>query len=369
VTSRVAALAIRNVDFHANRVFDREAIEHMRATLHPMALPWLAVHAEATRRGVRLLTADSVGAEGISPRHLRLIAYDWTPWAEALLAGGAQPSVLVSLEPPVIAWWLYANLPKVSARFRHVFLFEGARSRVARGTTFHQLAFPLCCPSPHPSAVAWPERRFLVLVSSNKVLPSVLDPRRWLDRPREVSLKRALAALLYPAIAADRYRERLAAMEAFADRPDFDVFGEGWDRRHPAVSPRQHARLLRAVRGPAPDKLALLGRYRFVLAIENTRFRGYVSEKLFDAFYAGAIPVYDGAPDVLRYVPPETFIDRRTFASYAELEGFLRALSEREAQRYLDAAQAFLRSAAFARFCADRFAADLLDTLLTDAEG
>jgi hypothetical protein len=200
------------------------------------------------------------------------------------------------------------------------------------------------------------------MINSNKAI--VRSPARWLDRPREVSLKRAVAAVRHEAIRRDRYRERLAAIDAYADRADVDVFGEGWDRRHPAVSPRQHARLLKAVRGPVGDKLPVLGGYRFVLVIENTRFPGYVSEKLFDALYAGAVPVYDGAPDIDRYVPRDAFIDRRAFACYAELEQFLRGLTPPEARSYLDAGQAFLRSAAFEPFCADRFARELLDTLL-----
>jgi hypothetical protein len=361
-----AVLAIRNVEFQANRVFDPAAVEHIRASLQPMVIPWLRVAAEAKRRGVRVVTADCAAAEGIDPHRLLLVAYDWTPQAEALLACGARPSVLLSLEPPVIGWWLYAHLPEVSRRFRHVFWFEGARDRVAPTTTFHPLSFPLPCPPPAPSAIRWDERRFLVMVNSNKALSRATDPRRWLDRPREVSAKRSLAALRWPAINADRYQERLAAIDALADLPDFDLFGEGWERRHPAVTPRQHGRAMRAFRGRATDKLALLGQYRFVLAIENSRFAGYVSEKLFDALYAGAIPVYDGAPDVARYVPKDAFVDRRAFASWAEVEEFLRAMTETDAQRYLEAGQAFLRSHDFVRFCAGSFARELVDTLVSE---
>jgi hypothetical protein len=183
---------------------------------------------------------------------------------------------------------------------------------------------------------------------------------RWLDRPREVSLKRTLAALRYPPIAHDRYRVRLSAIEAFAE---LDLYGEGWQRRHPAIGRRQHARVLQAYRGPVQDKLATLAGYRFALAIENTRFAGYVSEKLFDCLYAGTVPVYDGAPDIAQYVPPEAFIDVRQFGDCASLERFLRGVSESEAQRYLDAGQAFLSSPAFEPFCADVFARELLDAL------
>jgi hypothetical protein len=355
----VAALATRNTEFYGERVFDADAIRAMRPSLQPMAWPWLRVHELARTRGLRLTTADQVGDDA---RGVLLIAYDWTPDAERLVAGGARPAVLVSFEPPVIAWSLYAELPRLSERFSDVFLFEGARDRV-HNSRFHALAFPRPCPPVRYAPAHWAERRFLAMVNSNKVLARASDLGRWLDRPREVSLKRELAALRYRPIANDRYPVRLAAILALADVPDFDLYGEGWERRHAGVRPAQHARALRVYRGSIKDKLSVLAGYRFALAIENTRFAGYVSEKLLDCLVAGTIPIYDGAPDVARYVPSEAFIELRAFAGYAELERHLRGLSEVAAQRYLDAGRAFLGSPAFERFCAETFARDVVDAL------
>jgi alpha(1,3/1,4) fucosyltransferase len=353
----IAVLATRNTEFYAGRVFNAADIRAMRSSLQPMAWPWLAASAAAQERGWTLVTADQVA----DPAHVQLIAYDWTPDAERLVASGARPAALVSFEPPVIAWSLYLDLPRLSRLFEHVFLFEGARARVS--TCFHSLAFPLPCPPPDQTAPPWRERRFMAMVNSNKALPRATDPRRWLDRPREVSLKRALAAVRYRPIARDRYAARLAAIDAFADCADFDLYGEGWHQRHPSISPRLHTRALRVYRGSVHDKLRTLGGYRFGLAIENTRFPGYVSEKLFDCLFAGTIPVYDGAPDVVRDVPPEAFVDASWFADYAALERFLRDMTEADAHQYLEAGQSFLRSPAFERFCCQTFARELVDAL------
>lgn len=364
----VAVLATRNTEFYANRLFDPADVARLRPSLIPMATPWLRVHSLAAQRGLRVVTADRVDAEGLDPRDVLLIAYDWTPDAEALVARGARPAALVSFEPPVIAWSLYAHLAQISARFPHTFLFEGARDQVAVGITrFHPLSFPQPCPPPRPTGETWNRRRFLVMINSNKALARATDPARWLDRPREVSLKRTLAALRYRPIARDRYLARLRAVQAFVDRDDFDLYGEGWDTPHPAVPPDLHASAMRVYRGTVDDKLALLARYRFALAFENTRFPGYISEKLFDCFFARCIPIYSGAPDVALYVPPSTFIDVRQFASYAELERYVRALTEEDARRYLDAAHAFLTSPAFEAFCTDRFARDLVEATLAVA--
>jgi alpha(1,3/1,4) fucosyltransferase len=365
---RYAALATRNTEFYANRVFDPHAVAAMRASLQPMAAPWLHVHTVARERGLELVTADRVEADGLDPRQVFLLAYDWTPDAKKLLERGARPAALLSFEPPVIAWWLYYHLQRVSALFPHTFLFEGARERVAKTTWFHPLHFPEACPPPRPTGKPWSQRRFLTMINSNKAIPRVRDLGRWLDRPREVSLKRTIAGLRYRPVARERYQARLRAIEAFAGLDDFDLYGEGWDHRHPAVEQRTHAMAQRVYRGPADDKLSLLASYKFALVYENARFPGYISEKLFDCFFARCIPIYSGAPDVAQYVPPSTFIDVRQFPSFPELERFLRRITEEDAKRYVDAAHAFLISPAYESWCIDQFARNLVDALVHVAE-
>jgi hypothetical protein len=358
-----AALATRNTEFYGDRVFDPRAISSMRRSLEPMARPWLRVHAIAHERGLCLMTADRVAQEGIDPRDVLLVAYDWTPDAKRLVERGARPAALVSFEPPVIAWWLYYHLEEVSRPFAHTFLFEGARDRVAPTSRFHPLHFPQPCPYPRPTGQSWSKRRFLTMINSNKALPGARDIARWFDRPREVSVKRHLAGLRYRAVARDRYRARLRAIEAFSGLDDFDLYGEGWNVRHPAVEPALHAAAQRVYRGVVDDKLSLLARYRFALVFENTRFPGYISEKLFDCFFARCIPIYSGAPDIAQYVPPPAFIDARQFATVPDLERFLRGITEADARRYVDAAHAFLASPAYESFCIDRFGRDLVDAI------
>src|SRR4029079_17397741 len=75
LVATVAALATRNSEFYAGRVFDADAVRRMRPALQPMAWPWLRVVELAAERGTTLLTADQV----TDPRDVHLIAYDWTP--------------------------------------------------------------------------------------------------------------------------------------------------------------------------------------------------------------------------------------------------------------------------------------------------
>ena len=49
--------------------------------------------------------------------------------------------------------------------------------------------------------------------------------------------------------------------------------------------------------------------YRFVICIENSRIGGYITEKIVNAFLAGAIPIYLGAPDVEAHFAAGAFIN------------------------------------------------------------
>jgi len=49
--------------------------------------------------------------------------------------------------------------------------------------------------------------------------------------------------------------------------------------------------------------------YKFVIACENTRLKGYITEKIVSAMLAGAIPIYYGAPDIAEHFNPKSFID------------------------------------------------------------
>jgi hypothetical protein len=100
-------------------------------------------------------------------------------------------------------------------------------------------------------------------------------------------------------------------------------------------------------RGRAVDKLETLAQDRFALCLENDSHpiwsRGYVTEKIFDCFYAGTVPVYLGAADIERHIPRECFIDFRTFDSLADLDLFLSAMTEDQFLGYQTAIAEFLK--------------------------
>ena len=75
-------------------------------------------------------------------------------------------------------------------------------------------------------------------------------------------------------------------------------------------------------------------RSRFSIVYENIKgLKGYITEKIFDAFVAGNIPIYWGAEDIDDYIPIECFIDRRSFSNHEQLYRFLKNMPE---EKYLD---------------------------------
>ncbi len=94
---------------------------------------------------------------------------------------------------------------------------------------------------------------------------------------------------------------------------------------------------------------------------------GYITEKIFDCFFAGTIPIYLGAPDIEKYIPKDCFIDRRNFAGYGELYTYLQSLTAKDIASFRDAAREYLSSEQYRPFTKENFAAqfeaDLLETL------
>ena len=233
----------------------------------------------------------------------------------------------------------------------------GWDGQLAADARFVQVPYPNAFPS---RAAAGPEARplFCVLVSSNKAL-MVHDER-------------------------DLYGERVRIIDWYeANAPgDFHLYGKGWEVRasRPGRIGRllgKFAKLIARIRkpassyatwkGPVDDKIELLGRARFCIAHENCRdLPGYVTEKLFDCFRAGCVPVYVGPAEIADLVPPDCFIDGRRFAAPGALHAFLRSVDDERYIAYQDAARAFLASARATPFGRENFVQKIVEGVIRD---
>ncbi len=132
------------------------------------------------------------------------------------------------------------------------------------------------------------------------------------------------------------YSERkktIAFFERMGER-GFVFYGKNWE---PAEYP--------SYRGPVADKIAVIKNYRFIICYENSKdLKGYITEKIFDCFAAGTVPIYWGASNVEEYIPKGCFIDRRDFQNLDELYLLLKNMQKEEYEGYLERIRAYLQS-------------------------
>ncbi len=327
---------------------------------------WRSFQDSVISRGFAFVRGDSLGSA--SGQRKLLVTQGWTGLSAQLVKRpDVIPGILVSLESPMIDFEFYHALPRISRHFRRVFVFHGACRRVKPGHQFRAF-FPPQVPPPRNRERTrqerpWSKRQYLVAVHSNKFAPDVslfnlahaiigrLFSR--VPQPLKPSIRRQLICLVDRELA-HGYEVRLRAILHFSRFDDFALYGRGWRTRHAYSAPPSILR--RALRrysgeiGGHEEKLQLLERYRFALVIENTSFPGYISEKIFDCFYAGCVPVYYGPPDIEQFIPTSAFVDMRRFPHLDDLDAYLRRMREEDWQRMRKAGEAFLQSPSFSRF-------------------
>jgi len=101
----------------------------------------------------------------------------------------------------------------------------------------------------------------------------------------------------------------------------------------------------KSFKGITKNKIKTLKKYNFSICYENSKFyKGYITEKIFDCFFAGTIPIYLGPTDINKYIPSNCFIDRRLFESSEKLNIFLKNLDTKEILSYRNNIYKFLKS-------------------------
>lgn len=343
--------------FQENRLFD-----HQHAAKFPGALAWACFGEAVKQRGWVIMTSDIfLRIRPLSSKVL-CISDMVTPYTQALLAAGAIPVVILSGESPNVAWDFYHRLEKLSQPYHHAYLFRGAITRVGLSVQTHPFYWPNARREVIPSSI-WQNREYLVMVASNKhrfpFFTHKSIPNIYHFSKRMIWNYLQIVDPLFRFD--DLYQKRLEAICYFADVPGFRLYGTGWDKLGRMSEYLQAAK--RAGATSVDDKIKAMTSFRFALCFENCVFPGYVTEKIFDCFFAGCIPVYWGAPDITDFVPAKTFVDARKFDSWMNLDRYLREMPESEAQCYHAAARDFLASDAFARFHQDYFVAELMGIL------
>ena len=135
------------------------------------------------------------------------------------------------------------------------------------------------------------------------------------------------------------YSERKRIVDFFETHEEyqFGVYGRFWEG-------------YRNWGGAINRKSDAYHKYKFAICIENTRRNGYITEKLFDCFKNGIVPVYGGPLNVEKYIPKDCFIDYFSFATLEEMAEFLSNMDEREYSGYLNAIRNFMSTEEYQKF-------------------
>jgi hypothetical protein len=216
-------------------------------------------------------------------------------------------------------------------------------------------------------------QRFIKITLPNNII--VNDSRGWHGRDRLCCMIAGNKSVSQ-ASPLELYSERVKTIRWFEQNApqDFDLFGTGWD----APAARQGllgkvlGRLQRQLfsrigkvyspsyRGKVVSKLETFQKYRFSICYENARdISGYITEKIFDSFFAGCVPVYWGASNISTHIPDTCFIDRRKFANHEDLYQFMLSMTESEYIGYQERIATFL-----ARNRSDRLVQSFAETIL-----
>jgi hypothetical protein len=357
----------------SNRLFDRSSNPYAGDNI---LAPYAAVQDRLARSGITVQTADFLPEKPDGRRNIvisfgapdRLVAHS----VRKYLALARRPDVLLSaffaMECPVVEPTMYEALPALQQAFRRIMSWSDTSSLLPfthAPVRMEHFCWPQSFDAVHEHLWSQGDRKFLLMMNANKL------PRLYVD---------------------ELYTARLQAVQFFHRFGEIDLYGRNWDRmprrvgktRTPATFRRMaelaaqakhrvwpaplYTAAAAATRGPAASKSATLAQYRFALCFENSILKGWMTEKLFDCFFAGTVPVYWGAPDVLDWVPAECFIDMRQFKDFVELRSFLRALSPADEARYREAACAYLASDRFTPFRLGTFV-DLVAGILSADTG
>ena len=172
------------------------------------------------------------------------------------------------------------------------------------------------------------------------------------------------------------YSERIRVFEFFKDKPDiFSLYGYGWDKsfKFPKIynyfkflSQNKILRILGKIfilillklkqeklifqsynfyKGVINSKQEAMDKHKFCLCFENVKdIDFFITEKIFDCFIYGIVPIYFGSNNIHDKIPSNTFVDYRKFNNVNEMFKFISKIDEKAFEKYQENILNFLAS-------------------------
>lgn len=249
-------------------------------------------------------------------KDLRALVFYNMPWFAQQLKLNKLPSdklIMFMWEPPTVQPQLYKG--RVKKLFHKIYTWD---DDLVDNKQYFKFYYPVMFPMLE-HLPSFEEKKLVTFISANKTS----------KHPNEL------------------YTERENVIKYFEtlDSNDFEFYGLGW-------APKGY----KTYRGEIPNKLDVLKNYRFAFCYENIRdLNGYVTEKIFDCFAAGCVPIYWGASNIDHYIPKTCYIDRRDFCSNEEVYTFIKQMPKETYESYLTHIRQFLQSDQAKLFTMDQF--------------
>jgi alpha(1,3/1,4) fucosyltransferase len=117
-------------------------------------------------------------------------------------------------------------------------------------------------------------------------------------------------------------------------------------------------------KGEVDEKKSVFQKYKFAVCYENVRdIPGYITEKIFDCFFSGCIPIYWGANNITDFIPGNCFIDKRNFTEFQCLYDYIKNITKAEYFNYINNIEKFLNSEQANIFRTEYFAKTIIDNI------
>ena len=137
---------------------------------------------------------------------------------------------------------------------------------------------------------------------------------------------------------------------------NLSLYGRGWPKN------------LEVYKGECISKKKVYAQFRFALCLENMyNVNGYITEKIFDCFTAGIVPIYWGANNIEKYIPKQCFINYTDFSSIDNLSQFLLNMSYEKYCEYICNIEKYLQGSAKSVF-EYKYFVEQLDAALTTSD-
>lgn len=244
-----------------------------------------------------------------------------------LLEYPKEKRVLVMWEPPVIKPYNYDT--RYHNLFGKILTFNPT---LVDNTKYFQCYYTVRKPM-IAQTVPFEDRKFAILINTNKSY----------NHPSEIFSERAKTVAYFN----EHCPQKL------------DAFGNGWGK---------YANCNRGRLGGNSkwdDKVQVIKNYKFCVCYENSTIPGYITEKIFDVFRSGTVPIYWGPQDIETTIPEDCYIRRDRFSSHEELLQFLDSITKEQHEQYLANIRRFLASDKSMLFSEQNFVDTLTRALLS----